>query len=279
MKVLSIGNSFSQDAHRYLHQIAKHNGDDLKLANLYIGGCSLRTHYINMLDDKPSYLFEFNGQNTGLFVSIKQALISDDWDVVTLQQASRFSVSYDSFSPYIEELANYVRKFCPHAKILIHQTWAYQDGSQNLQNLQCFENAKQMLSAIVDNYEKASKLINADGIIPCGEAMMKALDLGIEKIHRDSLHASLGAGRYLLALCFYKKLFNKDITNDNFNDLDEPLSETERKVVINAVNSVFATAKKDKYIFKGLSGLLNNLKNWYIFLPTFFVGFIFSTYF
>ena len=41
MKVLAIGNSFSQDATRYLHQIAKANQFDLKVVNLYIGGCSL----------------------------------------------------------------------------------------------------------------------------------------------------------------------------------------------------------------------------------------------
>ena len=261
MKVLSIGNSFSQDAHRYLHELAKHNGEQLKSVNLYIGGCSLRTHYINMLEDKPSYVFEFNGQNTGLLVSIKQALISDEWDVVTLQQASIHSVKYDSFSPYIEALADYVRKYCPHAKILIHQTWAYEDGSERLANFQEFENAKQMLSVIVENYEKACKLINADGIIPCGEAMMKALDLGIEKIHRDTLHASLGAGRYLLALCFYKKLLGKDITADTFDMFDEPLSETERKVVINAVNAVFADAKKDKFTWKNLGNLLKTSKS------------------
>ena len=36
MKVLSIGNSFSQDATRYLHQIAKNSGDDFKTVNLYV---------------------------------------------------------------------------------------------------------------------------------------------------------------------------------------------------------------------------------------------------
>lgn len=70
MKVLSIGNSFSQDAHRYLHSLAKADGVDLKVVNLFIGGCSLRTHYLNMLDDMATYSFEFNGENTGILVCI-----------------------------------------------------------------------------------------------------------------------------------------------------------------------------------------------------------------
>ena len=61
MKILSIGNSFSQDAQRYLYRLAKKAGDTFKTVNLYIGGCSLRTHYINALEDKADYWFEYNG--------------------------------------------------------------------------------------------------------------------------------------------------------------------------------------------------------------------------
>ena len=38
MNVLSIGNSFSQDAQRYLHRIAKVDSFTLNTFNLYIGG-------------------------------------------------------------------------------------------------------------------------------------------------------------------------------------------------------------------------------------------------
>ena len=41
MNILSIGNSFSQDAQRYLHDIAKADGVVLSAFNLYIGGCPL----------------------------------------------------------------------------------------------------------------------------------------------------------------------------------------------------------------------------------------------
>jgi len=34
MNILSIGNSFSQDAQRYLHQIARADKTDLKCVNL-----------------------------------------------------------------------------------------------------------------------------------------------------------------------------------------------------------------------------------------------------
>ena len=114
MKILSIGNSFSQDAQRYLHALAKKDGTYIKCVNLYIGGCSLRTHYLNMLENNRAYSFEFNGESTGLKVSIAEALASDDWDYITLQQVSLLSFKIESFSPYIEELAKLCRKYCPY---------------------------------------------------------------------------------------------------------------------------------------------------------------------
>ena len=76
MKILSIGNSFSQDAQRYIHNIAKADGFDLKCFNLYIGGCSLHTHYVNMQTDQKAYTLEMNGESTGFKVSLKEALLN-----------------------------------------------------------------------------------------------------------------------------------------------------------------------------------------------------------
>ena len=49
MKILAIGNSFSEDACRYIHKIAAADGQNIKTVNLYIGGCPLKTHYYNIL--------------------------------------------------------------------------------------------------------------------------------------------------------------------------------------------------------------------------------------
>ena len=52
MKLLAVGNSFSQDACTFLHQTAQAQGLDLEVTNLYIGGCSLEMHYQNLLSGK-----------------------------------------------------------------------------------------------------------------------------------------------------------------------------------------------------------------------------------
>ena len=239
MKVLSIVNSFSCDAQRYLHRIAKKDGVEMKTVNLFIGGCSLRTHYLNMLQDAAAYGLEFNGESTGFKVSLSQALSSDDWDIVTLQQASNFSANYETYSPYIKALAEYVKTYCPRAKLYIHQTWAYEDGSERLTKKAGYATAEEMFSDVRAAYEKAAKLIGADSIIPSGQAIMNATKLGIEKIHRDTFHMSYGAGRYLLALVWFKALTGKDITDNSFDEFDHPVTEEERAIVIKAVNEAF----------------------------------------
>ena len=236
LNVLSIGNSFSQDAQKYLHNLAKADGEVLRSANLYIGGCPLEKHYLNMLDDEKAYEYEFNGEYTGLKASLREGLKSNRWDVITLQQASAFSTKYESWHPYLEALAEYVRKYCPHAKIYMHQTWAYEEGSERLSNAG-FSSAQEMTDLIVENYKKAHDLIKADGIIKCGQGMLELYNK-TGRAHRDGLHASLGAGRYLLALTWYKTLTGKDISLNNFNDFDETVTDLERKAVIDIVNSI-----------------------------------------
>lgn len=239
MKILSIGNSFSQDAQRYLQEIAKKNGSDFKTVNLYIGSCSLNTHYLNILDDKADYRFELNGKKGKIEkVSINWALESDNWDVITLQQVSSSSTSYETYTPYLEFIYEHVKGYCPKAKVYIHQTWAYKEGSDRLKNYG-YISTKDMFEDIKRSYNMAAQAINADGIIPCGQAMFNATQLGLEDIHRDSLHASLGSGRYLLALTWYKALTGNDISCDSFSDFDSPISEQERKIIIEAVNSAF----------------------------------------
>jgi hypothetical protein len=236
MKILSIGNSFSQNAQTYLHKVAKLNGVKVKTVNLFIGGCPLRTHYLNMLNDAKAYTFSYNGENVGLKVSISEALSSDDWDVVTLQQASIFSGDFDTYTPHIEELAEYVRTYCPKAKIVIHETWAYANGCEKLAALSKYPTARDMYGNLHAAYKKAAEAVNADGIIPAGTAMIGAAELGIKVHHDDGAHAGLGCGKYLLALCWLKYLTGKDIDNDSFNEFDAPVTEEERALIIKAVN-------------------------------------------
>ncbi len=223
MDILSIGNSFSQDAQRYLHGVSRADGFELNAFNLYIGGCELATHYRNMLGDKKQYMLQVNGNPTGFFVTLKEALLNRNWDVITLQQASHASTDYCTYQPYLDKLAEYVRECVPKAKIVIHETWAYEEDSPKLNSLMNYAHATDMLTDIKTAYKKAFSDIKADAFIPSGELFGLLIENGIEKVHRDTFHASLGLGRYALALLWYKVITGNSVLNNTFCDFDEDI--------------------------------------------------------
>lgn len=239
MKILSIGNSFSQDAQAYLHNVAKANGVDLYTVNLYVGGCSLESHYQFMISGEPKYELEVNGVTTGSYITLKDALLSQDFDVITVQQSSPKSFDFSTYLPYLTKINAYVKNLCPNAKIYIHQTWMYEKDSDILKNVTPFTDPVDMYNGIIDSYNKAYNAINADGLIPSGKAMYNALTLGAKRVHRDGFHASLGIGRYLIALTWLKALTGLDIANDTYNDLKEELTDEERIIAKKAVNMAF----------------------------------------
>ena len=230
MKVLAIGNSFSQDATRYLHQVAKADGYCMKAVNLYIGGCPLWLHYKNINNDNRAYEFGFNGIDTGMKVSIKDALENDLWDYVTVQQVSRESVNYDTYQPYLNALADYIHKYCPKAKILVHQTWAYKQEGDRLKDLG-YENQADMFKDVKAAYSLAAEELQTE-IIPSGEAMQNLLKNGIPVIHRDDIHASLGVGRLTLALTWYEFLTGNSVDGIYLKEYEYDVPVSEKELVI-----------------------------------------------
>lgn len=235
MNILAIGNSFSQDATRYLHQIARAEGQKWNVANLYIGGCPLEKHFRNMHSEARAYELQFNGSPTGFFVSIKEALLSRSWDIITLQQVSSRSAFYESYQPYLNELATYIRRLCPKAKLYIHQTWAYEDASEKLEQAG-FATTQDMFTAVEKAYANAATDIRADGLIPSGRLML-ALSEKIGAVHRDTYHASLGAGRFALGLLWYKVL-SGTAAAPFLPDPDEPIDQATLSAIFAAVNEV-----------------------------------------
>lgn len=238
MNILSIGNSFSQDAQRYLHNIAKADGVELNTFNLFIGGCSLSRHYRNMLSEQRAYTLEMNGESTGFKVSLKEALLNRDWDVITIQQVSNESPCYDTYQPYLTGITDYIRTSVPKAKIAVHQTWAYEQSSYRLNTELGYHEYTDMLNDIRDAYNKAWDEINADFIIPSGEVFGKLISAGIEKVHRDTFHASLGIGRYTLGLLWYAVITGNDVKNNTFASADEEISSGQIEIAKKCVADV-----------------------------------------
>jgi hypothetical protein len=220
IKILSIGNSFSQDAQAYLYDLAKSGGVEIKCVNLFIGGCGLLTHWENAESDSKNYTRELNGQWSDEFVSIKDALLEDKWDYITLQQASTVSGISETYFPYIELLSAYVKKYAPDAKQIIHQTWAYEIDCTREAFMQYENNQQIMYNALKQAYNQAAQKLGLD-ILPCGDVIQKLrgnkefnyADGGIS-LCRDGFHLSPGYGRYTAAAVWYEILLGNIAEND-----------------------------------------------------------------
>ena len=215
MRILTIGNSFSEDATRYLAQIARTEGENFEVVNICIGGCSLERHYRNMLGDKKDYLLCFNGTFTGFYVTLEEALLSREWDVITIQQVSHDSGLYETYLPYLDEVADYVRAARPEAELVIHQTWAYETDSQHGGFANYDRDQKKMYDCLVSAYTRAAERLNVR-IIPVGKVIQTlratpAFDYanGGASLCRDGFHLSIPEGRYAAGLTWFAALTGK----------------------------------------------------------------------
>ena len=219
IKILCIGNSYSVGATKYLHQIAKQYGDNIDATNLYIGGCSLERHAKNIKEDIPDYRIFKNGMWYGLHnVKIKEYIDVDKWDYITLQQASVFSYKWESYMPYLDEVAQYAKEKNPYSKFLIHQTQVCSDTRCRLQF--GISGRQEMYEKLVDAYNKAAEQVGAVGILPTGEAsQIASVKYGVidNMLYSDpGSHLSHRYGEYMAALTWFSVLTGKSVLDDKF---------------------------------------------------------------
>ena len=227
MKLLSIGNSFSQDAHKWLHQLAVACGIDLETVNLYIGGCSLETHWKNVEEENEYYELGRNGGNTERMITIQEALTMDNWDVITVQQVSNFSGMPESYEPYLSNLVALIRKTCPNAKLYFHQTWAYEIDSQHPAFVNYGNDQHTMFNRILATSQQMAEKIGAQ-LIPAG-AFIQYLRENVTdfdyangglSLCRDGFHMSWDYGRFAVAAIWLRTLVGHPIATSTFEDFD-----------------------------------------------------------
>jgi hypothetical protein len=238
MKLLSIGNSFSTDSHRFLHSLAEQNDVNLDCYNLFIGGCSLETHWQNYAENNAFYDLEINGEEATRKTSINEALSMEKWDIITVQQASALSGVFESYLPFLIDLVAVIREKVPTAKIYFHETWSYEIGSLHEGFLNYNSSQKEMYSRIKEASKKASDLINAE-IIPTGDIVQFVrenipefdFENGGISLCRDSFHLSEDFGRFLSGAVWFKKLTGKALKEQPFLNFDCGITEKLIKTV------------------------------------------------
>ncbi len=230
MKILSIGNSFSEDAHRWLHSLAKLQGVDIQTANLYIGGCSLETHWKNFSENNAFYDYQVNGNDAQEKISINDALLREKWDIVTLQQVSDLSGIPESYEPYISALFEKVKSALPDAEIRLHRTWAYEIDSEHPGFANYNNSQQEMYVKIKSATKEIADKLNVK-IIPSGDVIQalrknhKEFDYenGGVSLCRDGFHLSYDIGRFAAAATWFVSLTGQKICIDEFENFDKNL--------------------------------------------------------
>lgn len=212
LKILALGNSFSCDCTTYLDRVA--NG--LFVRNLFIGGCSLEGHIDKIQNKKAWYEYQAQGVKIGTAtVSANEIIASEEWDYITVQQASHHSGMYETFDPHLTEILDFIKKTCPKAKIIWHQTWAYSTTSDHPGFANYQKDQDLMWSKIKECSYRAVEEHGIEGMIKVGEAIQALrheLTPDGTEFCRDGFHLSYDYGRYAGAYV-WAKFFGTELTD------------------------------------------------------------------
>lgn len=177
LKVLMIGNSFTESVMRETPSLAKAEGLRLDIVQCGIGGCPLEKHWGNVekagdKDFRPYGISaSFASDPSRQFpkrANVTDMLVAEKWDIVTIQQASGKSAFYDTYQPYADKLIAKIRELAPQAEIVIQETWSYSPYDRRL--AQWKMTPKEMYESLKKAY---AQLAEKHGLrtIPTGDAV------------------------------------------------------------------------------------------------------------
>lgn len=206
LKVLAIGNSFTDDPMAYLDAIVRASGIDQS------GLCIYSTVKISASLEDWAKTLQKGSEVTitrragSLEMPVKQAplkeLLAQDWDVVTIQQVSTQAQDEGKLQPGLPYLVYHIRENCPNKNVVIawQQIWSYWNG-----NLDSSVSDWSRITEVV----KLTSNYGVDMVIPTGTAIQNARGTALNTAHgltRDGKHLAFGVGRYVAACTWFEAL-------------------------------------------------------------------------
>ena len=218
LRILAIGNSFSDDGMEHLPALLAEMGiKRVELARLYVGGCTLERHMQFFDKKQEAYTFYTSKRGENKWVkhdkkySIQSALAMGEWDIITMQQASGYSGQYETIKPHLARLVDVVRKAQPRAHLAWHITWSYSTESKH-QHFPHYDNSQPKMDAAIMQavMQIRSDFDCFDYFIPSGTAIrmlrLSPVNNAPKDFTRDGYHLDYGAGRYAAACTWYETL-------------------------------------------------------------------------
>ncbi len=229
IKIIAVGNSFSEDATWYLCDILSAAGfKDVVVANVYKGNCAISDHWGYAKKDEAAYIYQKTTDGYSKFTSTSNAKLStsladEDWDAVIMQQRSFDAGRSDKYGN-LTNLYNYIKARVPEKAMFYWQlTWAYPEHAPNgteythnnhdghPQGTEHYAfylfgcDQMTMYNAICTvAQEKVVPTNLFIGIIPTGTSIqnLRTSQLG-DSLNRDNCHLNYKEGRYTAALTWF----------------------------------------------------------------------------
>ena len=214
VRVLAIGNSFSQDAvEQYLWELANEAGVKMIIGNAYRGGQGFQSHWIDVTEANNTFEYRkvVNGRRSNRPRSSLESIITEEpWGFITFQQVSQESGLTATFEPYLTYLIGYTQglQTNPNALYGYHQTWAYSHdsthgGFANYGNRQevMYDSICQAVKYALQTHPEFSFMV------PSGTAIQNARTTYLgDNMNRDGYHLDLKMGRYTAACAWFETI-------------------------------------------------------------------------
>ena len=242
IKILCIGNSFSEDTTAYAAVIATSLGfSDVLVANLFIGGCPIDKHLENLKNDLPLYRYDRNDGTGWVKIphfKISDAIRADRWDWISIQHGSSYGGRYADEKSYINlaELVSRIKAIAdPETKIAFNMTWVGEPTFDRPEMIYYNRDQKRYFEAICALTEAVVAFtVGIERVCPTGTAVQNARTTVLNhKLNRDGYHLSLDIGRYLAGLAFISALTEVSVDDITWKPLG--VSEEDKALAIKAV--------------------------------------------
>lgn len=251
LKVLAIGNSFSEDAvEEHLSGLVRAEGLNVIICNMYIGGCSIERHVKNLRGNLPEYRYrkiDVDGKMKEVYgYTLEKVLAEEDWDYVSVQQSSPYSGQPESYA-LLPELVEFVKARVPDdAVIMFHQTWAYAPKSDHKGFANYDRDQMKMYKAIVDAVNQEAPKAGIMKIVPSGTAIQNARTSHLgDDLTRDGYHLSRPLGRYIASCTWLEEVIGVNPVGNSYcpEGMTQKECRTAQKAAHKAVKKPFAVTK------------------------------------
>lgn len=224
LRVLAIGNSFSQDAiEQYLYELGREVGVEMIIGNGYRGGQGFASHWRDVTEQNNTFEYRkvVRGVRTNRPNSALSSLLTDEpWDYITVQQASPESGLYSTFEPCMSELLQYAATLCPNPDVQMgfHMTWAYAHDSTH-GGFAHYGSSQQAMYDSIDTSVQQAMAAHPEltFMVPSGTAIQNARASWLgDNLNRDGYHLDYKFGRYTAACTWLERLTGRNPVGLNY---------------------------------------------------------------